>query len=429
VYQHGESMRAADLEAEVAEAERLAALGDTERALSALARAAGEGDSYASALLGAWQVVGNVAEPDVPAGMARLEAAAAAGESAASAFLANVYAGGLQVEQDWSKSLDRLLEAARLGNARALTQLALMVQGEAPDPVRIHLLVAAATRDFAPAQYQLGCELSASDNPRHREIGTAWLGTAGRAGHPSARAHAAADHPFVRSPSPVVLDGIEWEVVRQRCNPARLLAMPWGATTHPRAAATTIEGMIPPSWCHYLVGLAAQRLQRATVNDIAQGRVVHSMRTNSSANFPAGDSDPLLQLVNHRIAQACGLPLDHQEQTCILHYLPGQSYEDHYDFVDPDVPRFHGELASRGQRVATLLIYLNADFERGETDFPLLGWSYKGRAGDALLFRNVVPSGDPDRTTLHAGRAPASGEKWLLSKWIRSRPQAARDRG
>jgi hypothetical protein len=45
------------------------------------------------------------------------------------------------------------------------------------------------------------------------------------------------------------------------------------------------------------------------------------------------------------------------------------------------------------------------------------------------VFRNVTASGAADRSTLHAGRPPAQGEKWLLSKWVRSRPQRASDRG
>jgi prolyl 4-hydroxylase len=425
----GRSLQAVELEARVADAERLAAAGDGPGALAALRQAVDRGHLYASSLLGAWQVLGNIVDADVPAGIGRLEGAANGGESAAAAFLANLYAGGLQVEQDWTKSLDWLVSAARLGNARALTQLALMAHGAAPDPLRTNLLLAAATRDFAPAQYLLGNELRAADNPRHREIGMAWIGTAAQGGDPSARAEAALDQALARSLGPLALEGVDWETVRRRCEPAQWLAVRPDVSSRPLPQVTTVANLIPIPWCHYLISLAAQRLQRATVNDIARGRVVHSMRTNSSANFPAGDSDPLLQLVNHRMAQACGMPLDHQEQTCILHYLPGQSYEDHFDFVDPDIQLFQDELATRGQRVVTVLIYLNSGYEQGETHFPLLHWRYKGTPGDALLFRNVTASGAADRSMLHAGRPPVRGEKWLLSKWVRSRPQPAHSRG
>jgi prolyl 4-hydroxylase len=67
------------------------------------------------------------------------------------------------------------------------------------------------------------------------------------------------------------------------------------------------------------------------------------------------------------------------------------------------------------------LVYLNEGFEGGETGFPALKTRYKGRKGDALFFWNVGPDGSPDKRTLHAGLPPVSGEKWLLSQWIRFR--------
>lgn len=425
----GDATRTGDFEAVVARAEQLALEGNADSAVENLKQAADRGYAYASALLGAWQTLGHAMDADPTAGIARLEAAAHAGESAASAFLANLYAGGLQVEQSWQSAIDWLMAAARLGNARALTGLALMAQGPAPDPLRIHLLMAAATRDFAPAQYLLGRELAASDDPQHRQVGAAWIGAAAAGGNPSARAEVAPDQPVARSRGAIPVEGYDWPRVRERCDPPELLALPLGTAATPVPQATTFQQLIPESWCHYVMGLAAPRLKRATVNDIARGAIVHEMRTNSTTCFPAADSDPLLQLINHRVAQACGLPLAHQEVIAVLHYRPGQTYEDHFDFIDPEVPRFREELAIRGQRVATALIYLSAGYEGGETDFPLLGWRHKGRPGDALVFCNATDSGEPDRRTLHAGRAPTSGEKWLLSKWVRSRPQAVHDRG
>jgi prolyl 4-hydroxylase len=422
-------MSGSTVDAQVIRAEELAAAGDPPAALALLSEAASSGHAYAGALLGAWQVLGHVAAEDIAAGIQRLRSAAASGESTACAFLANLYAGGLQVEQDWAQAAHWLLGAARLGNPRALSQLALLATGNAPDTLRLHLLLAAATRGFPPAQFLLGQELLASSDSAQRAVGDAWIGTAAQAGEPSARAWVRPDHPVARSPSPTPVEGFDWTVIRRRCDPEAWLGPAATQAAHPFPQISTIPRMIPRSWCQYVMGLAATRLARATVNDIARGEVVHEMRSNSSTSFPPTDSDVLLQLISHRLAQASALPLSHQEQTAVLHYLPGQRYEDHFDFIDPDVEGFRSELESRGQRVATGLVYLSTDCVGGETDFPQLGWSYKGEAGDALIFRNVTDSAEPDRRMLHAGRPPVSGEKWILSKWVRSRPQAVRDRG
>ena len=92
------------------------------------------------------------------------------------------------------------------------------------------------------------------------------------------------------------------------------------------------------------------------------------------------------------------------------------------DYLDTTQPGYAREVAERGQRVATFLLYLNDDYEGGETEFPFLGFRYKGKKGDALLFWNVTPSGAPDLNTRHAGTPPTSGEKWVLSQWLRQRP-------
>jgi hypothetical protein len=77
----------------------------------------------------------------------------------------------------------------------------------------------------------------------------------------------------------------------------------------------------------------------------------------------------------------------------------------------------------KGQRIKTCLVYLNDDFEGGETEFPKLALKYRGRTGDALIFENVKPNGSGDLSTLHAGLPPTRGEKWLFSQWMRSKPQ------
>jgi predicted 2-oxoglutarate/Fe(II)-dependent dioxygenase YbiX len=152
------------------------------------------------------------------------------------------------------------------------------------------------------------------------------------------------------------------------------------------------------------------------------GANVDTMRSNTGMGFSVLDTDLVIQATHARIAAATGIPVSHQEPTNVLHYTPGQEYKAHFDFLDPGVAHFAQEVQRLGQRTVTFLIYLNDDYDGGETAFPRLDWSFKGRAGDALMFWNVTPEGRPDPQTLHAGTAPTRGEKWLFSKWVRSRP-------
>jgi prolyl 4-hydroxylase len=189
----------------------------------------------------------------------------------------------------------------------------------------------------------------------------------------------------------------------------------------PRIVA--IEGCVSTETCDWLIERARPRVARAQVYDPAVGGGrLEQARTNSSVEFNIAQSDMILMILRARIAAIAGLPLESLEASSALHYAPGQKFEPHFDFLDPTVAGYAMDMAKSGQRVATFLLYLNDDYEGGETDFPSLRWRHKGRKGDALLFWNVDPSGLPDRQTLHAGLPPTLGEKWLLSQWLRQAP-------
>jgi prolyl 4-hydroxylase len=186
-----------------------------------------------------------------------------------------------------------------------------------------------------------------------------------------------------------------------------------------------VEGCAAPEICDWLIERARPRVSRAKVYDAASGGGrVEEARSNSSVAFDIAQSDIVLMLLRARIVAIVNDPLTSLEGSAILHYAPGQRFEPHFDFLDPAVPGYARDAAASGQRVATFLLYLNDDFEGGETEFPKLGWRWKGRKGDALLFWNVTQAGQPDARTLHAGLPPSSGEKWLLSQWIRQAPRA-----
>jgi len=104
----------------------------------------------------------------------------------------------------------------------------------------------------------------------------------------------------------------------------------------------------------------------------------------------------------------------------VLHYDAGEEITDHYDFIDPNLPSYAQELAEKGDRVVTFLVYLNDTYQGGETAFPRLGLSHKGSGGEGLFFVNTE-NGRADTRTLHAGRTPIDGEKWIVSQFVRDR--------
>jgi hypothetical protein len=187
----------------------------------------------------------------------------------------------------------------------------------------------------------------------------------------------------------------------------------------PRLAV--VNNFVTPELCAHLIAAARPKLHRAQVFDQATGGPrQENVRDNSECHLSRGDGIVPL-LVRQRIGIAAELPVAAMEATAILHYAPGERFEPHYDFLDPAQPGPARGIAEAGQRVLTFLVSLNDGYEGGETEFPALGKRYKGRTGTAIFFWNVTPDGAPDRRTVHAGLPPTSGEKWLLSQWIRER--------
>jgi len=411
-----------DPEAQLELARLLAASKSGERGAVWLHRSADAGHVPAVALLGAWLLLGYNVKQDEAAGVARLHDAAGRGDAAASAFLATLHAAGLGVPHDWRAATQWLIGAAKLGSDRAQTQLALLV-GATETELRARLLFAAASRGNGIAAYFMGKALLEVDRPDARASAGLWLGIAGALGNPCALRLAPASTGGLQLPPSPALDAAFWSRIGDSVDFQPLLAAPGITTQRDDPKLLTASRVLPAALCEYLIGMAAPLLQRAEVNDALGKAQVHQMRTNSHARFGLTNTDVIGVLAARRVAQVIGEPFENQEDTMILRYLPGETYDDHYDFVDPRVPHFQRELEQQGQRIASVLIYLNEEYTGGETEFPELRWRFRGSQGDALAWRNVTSEGLPDIRTLHAGRPPGSGEKWLLSKWIRDRRQ------
>jgi hypothetical protein len=184
-----------------------------------------------------------------------------------------------------------------------------------------------------------------------------------------------------------------------------------------------IVGFLRPEVCTCLIACAQGRLERARVYDPARrGEIVDAHRSNTQASFGVDEVEFVQVLMQARIAAACGVDIRQLEAVALLHYSPGEQIAAHYDFVDLErTPDYAAEVARNGQRVITFLLYLNEDYEGGETEFPRLGLMNRGRTGDALFFVNALADLSPDKRTLHTGRPTVRGEKWVVSQFIRSR--------
>lgn len=160
--------------------------------------------------------------------------------------------------------------------------------------------------------------------------------------------------------------------------------------------------------CDYLVMKAAPDLKQSMVVGPSGRSIPDPVRRSHGMQFDASKEDLVVRSLNERIARLTGTRVEAAEYLHVLRYGVGDEFRPHIDAI-PGLDN---------QREFTVLVYLNQQYEGGETRFPELDITVKGRRGDCLVFRNVTDDGKPDPRTIHAGLPVRKGVKWLASRWI-----------
>jgi len=128
---------------------------------------------------------------------------------------------------------------------------------------------------------------------------------------------------------------------------------------------------------------------------------------------------PLVARLEERIAALVDWPVENGEGLQVLRYRPGAEYKPHYDYFDPAQPSSAAILARGGQRLASLVMYLNTPVRGGATTVPDVALDVMPVRGNAVFFSYDRPH--PDTRSLHGGAPVEEGEKWVATKWLRER--------
>jgi prolyl 4-hydroxylase len=190
------------------------------------------------------------------------------------------------------------------------------------------------------------------------------------------------------------------------------LAVPNGETICEAPAIVRFAGLFSAAECAWLAAAAAPMLEPAVVIEPGTGRQRSDpVRVCDSIGFTWPLENPAIHALNRRLAAASATAPEQGEPLQVLRYRPGGEYKPHFDAI----PGF------ANQRSMTFLVWLNEDYDGGETVFPTPGLKLKGRTGDAILFRNTLADGRRDPAAGHAGLPVTRGEKLIASRWIRER--------
>lgn len=344
--------------------------GQAAEAIAWLGKAVKAGLPSAVGRMGLWELAGygGVQAPDK--GVAKIVAAAQAGDPFALHLASVVDAGGIGTRRDVGRALGWLVTLAAAGDARAACQLGLLSRS---GPA---LAVAAARGSHIAALFLNGAQAETTD--------------------------------------------VDWQGLIAKIDMSPFSAPINRSNDRQDPPVWLLEDLLAPWLCDYVIAMSAPTLTRGKVLDETGGESVRSERSNTVMSFGLADSDVILELINMRLSVAAGMPPENAEGLGVLHYAVGERYAPHVDYI-PETVQNAEQLRTRGQRVRTLLVYLNEGFEGGATEFPHLGIGYKPPRGSGFFFDSVKADGSVDPMTLHTGAPPTAGQKWIISKWFRTK--------
>jgi len=193
----------------------------------------------------------------------------------------------------------------------------------------------------------------------------------------------------------------------------------------PRGYSSSDAKWDPPEIHHEILSHDEMRyiMEKADQSFVRSGVVgkdsPDDARTSETAWIPK--SDPVARKVLQRACELTGKPFENAEDLQVVRYKPGTFYHAHHDSCCDDSNSCSKFEKDGGQRVGTLLVYLNNDFTEGHTHFPDHGdKKFKPPPGSGVFFRPLAadePKCHPKAR--HAGLPIESGTKYVCNAWIR----------
>ena len=176
------------------------------------------------------------------------------------------------------------------------------------------------------------------------------------------------------------------------------------------------EGFVSPEECDAIIEAVRERLTPIPVGGPAgELQIVSSLRSSRGARLRVHESELARRLIG-RAAELLAWPATHFENVAVQQYRKGEEFRPHVDYFAPGSEG----LRWGGQRVATMLVYLNRPLGGGCTEFRNAGLRVLPVQGRAVFF--TYPDRSFPNATLHAGCPVTAGEKWIATLWMRQGP-------
>lgn len=171
----------------------------------------------------------------------------------------------------------------------------------------------------------------------------------------------------------------------------------------------------------YIRNQGSENFQRSELVGTTDRAMIDSVRVSETSWVH--DAPGVIRRITDRVSLLTGLAtLNCTEPFQVVNYGIGGMYHPHLDALETDM-KDNDVLYNSGDRIATWMFYLNDVTAGGATVFPEVNARVPVVKGGAAFWYNLLPSGESDKRTLHAGCPVLLGSKWIGNKWIREAGQ------
>jgi len=207
--------------------------------------------------------------------------------------------------------------------------------------------------------------------------------------------------------------------------------------------------------CEEIIRTANPFLKPSSVSNVEMQNIKHR---NSATAWLKTCENTVTDRIFSRVADLCRLKRElvrkHvvSEYMQVVRYKPGQYYHEHHDYMDPALYPASQEVQRGHNRYCTVMIYLRAPQGKGlaggghtyfpdastdlvaghekrrrrELDLPddnafsdrPRGLKIRPKVGTAVMFYSMLPDGNLDELSLHAGQPVQRGEKWIANVFL-----------
>ena len=175
-----------------------------------------------------------------------------------------------------------------------------------------------------------------------------------------------------------------------------------------------IDNFLNNDECSHIINAIRSKLRPS---ELASPDNDKFFRTSSTCDL-AELNDEIIKNVDDKICNLLLIENCLSEPIQGQYYEVGQEFKPHTDFFEDYELKING--GALGQRSYTVMIYLNATEEGGETTFPLINEEFSPSEGKAIIWCNLNTDMSPNAFSVHHAKQVRKGYKAIITKWFRT---------